>query len=544
MGFRNAIRSMLGRKPTETRDTLSNPSQFLSDAWGGTPAASGESVTSSTAMGWSAYFACIRNISEDVGKLPRGVYEPTADGGRKERRDHPYWRLLQVAPNPEMTALTFFETLTAHALGERGGFAEIIRNGSGMAVELWPLNPRDVVVDCGADGRTIYRVSGQRVASDRILHLHGLGYEGVTGYAMANLARESLGRSLAAQKHNGSMLGNGAMVPGIIEVPKLLSDPAFAHLRTSWASRYGGASNNGKPVILEQDAKFKPTGLDAEKSQLIQSLDAGIVDTARWFRMPPHKIQHLANATFSNIEQQNIQYVVDCLTSWLARWEQELARKLFVGSASNLYLKHNVNGLLRGDMAGRSQFYKELFGLGAMNTNDIRRSEDMSPIGPEGDARYVPSNLMLLGSQGPTITDDDGASVAGSVRKMGDAFLPVAVRAYSDLQRVERDKADRAARRGDVNEWAEPYYQDTDHMRSVIGLAAESFANTVAVSRGLPAEQYNADVMAFSIDEAKTHAGTALRTIDSRADWSAEAEAAHMMTRLCTLLDKDTSDEH
>ena len=530
------INRLLGRN-TEERSTLRQPGSLFS-SWSTPAAASGESVNSTTAMGWSAYFACIRNISEDVGKLPRGVYEAAADGGRVERRDSPMWRLLQVSPNPEMTAMTFFETLTAHALGERGGFAEIVRDGRGDVAALWPLDPRDVMVDQDDMGRTTYTVGGVPMASKDILHVHGLGYEGVTGYIVSRLGKEALGRSLAAQKHNGSMLGNGGVVPGVIEVPKVLSEDAFKHLAESWQARRGGAANNGKPAILEQDAKFKPTGLDAEKSQLIESLNAGVVDTARWFRMPPHKIQHLENATFSNIEQQNIQYVVDCLTSWLTRWEQEIARKLFTGSDSGLYLKHNVNGLLRGDMAGRSAFYRELFGIGAISPNEIRRLEEMSPIGADGDVRYVPSNLMTLGSEGPTVTKD----ASGDVRAMADAYLPVAVKAFADLHRVERDKATRADRKGKLDEWAAEYYADTDNMRASIGMVVETFAGLVAAARGLAVETYNVEALAFTRDEAALHAKRQADTINERDSWCADAEAAHLMVRLCKLLEHNDED--
>lgn len=536
MGFKTAVRRMFGGE-VEERATFRNPGSLF-DSFGSNKTAANVKVTPAAALGWSAYFACIRNIAEDVGKLPRGVFEPTPDGGRRERRDHPYWRLLQVAPNPDMSAMTFFETMTAHALSLKGGFAEIVRNGRGQATALWPIDPNDVTIETLSGGGVIYRVCGEQMPSEDIIHVHGLGYEGVTGYAMHYLSRESIARSLAAQEHNGSMLGNGAMVPGVIEVPKMLSDDAMKHLQASWSARRNGASNNGKPLLLENDAKYKAMGLDAEKSQLMESISAGVVDTARWFRMPPHKIQHLENATFSNIEQQNIQYVVDCLTSWLTRWEQEIARKLFTGSDSRLYLRHNVNGLLRGDMAGRATFYKELFALGAMNTNDIRRSEDMTPIGGDGDARYVPSNLMLLGSQGPTVQKDDSESA----RHIADAFVPVAVKAHGDLIRVATDKANRAEKRGKLDDWAADYFADTDHTRATLGVVAEAFAESLAASRGVPRETYNAEVMNWMATESARYAEDKRSTVAGRVGWSAEADAVHMMDGLCTLL-KEVNDE-
>ena len=534
MGIWQRIKNATG---FESRATLKEP-EFFRGSWAGTPASSGEAVNETTARGWSAWFACIRNISEDVAKLPLGVFEPTDTGGRIEARNTPLWRLLHDSPNPEMTSFSFRETLTAHALSSRGGFAEIIRDGSGTVQELWPLDPNTVDIDIDQGGRTTYRVGGTPLAADRMLHIHGLGYEGVTSYRLALLAKESLGRSLAAQKHNGAVFGNGAMTSGVLEVPKVLSPEAFAHLRESWTARYGGGGNSGKPAILEMGTTFKPTALDAEKSQLIASLDAGVVDTARWFRMPPHKIQHLANATFSNIEQQNIQYVVDCLSPWLARWEQEIARKLFVGKSRGLYAKHNVNGLLRGDSKTRGEFYSELFGLGVLTTNDIRRLEDMDPVGDDGDARYVPSNLMLLGSQGPTVgTDtasDDGEradtpAVDGAVvERMAAAYEPIVARVFAGLLRVERDKANRADRKGKLGEWADGFYPDhAAHVRSELGEVVDPFvANVFAAVGAVGDADLNRELVEYVKDAAGRHVTASRSTLDDRDGFWQEKRAA------------------
>ena len=487
--------------------------------------------------------------------MPLGVFEPTDTGGRIEARNTPLWRLLHDSPNPEMTSFSFRETLTAHALSSRGGFAEIIRDGSGTVQELWPLDPNTVDIDIDQGGRTTYRVGGTPLAADRMLHIHGLGYEGVTSYRLALLAKESLGRSLAAQKHNGAVFGNGAMTSGVLEVPKVLSPEAFAHLRESWTARYGGGGNSGKPAILEMGTSFKPTSMDAEKSQLIQSLDAGTVDTARWFRMPPHKIQHLANATFSNIEQQNIQYVVDCLTPWLVRWEQEIARKLLTGRSAGVFAKHNVNGLLRGDMTARSAFYRELFGLGVLSTNDIRSLEDMNTVGETGDVRYVPSNLMTLGSEGPTVGNDksggtgdtdDGIEsetpparsiTSATIERMAAAYEPVLERVYTGLLRIERDKANRADKKGQLTTWAADFYAGhTDHVRSELGQVVDPFVANVMAAAGLNGDSdLNLSLVEYVREAAGRHVHASRDSIDQRDYWKdgrASADARDEMRRL------------
>lgn len=557
MGIWQRIKTAVGG---ESRATLKE-AEFFRGGWTGTPASSGEAVNDTTARGWSAWFACIRNISEDVAKLPLGVFEPTESGGRAEARANPLWRLLHDSPNPEMTSFTFRETLTAHATSGRGGFAEILRDGTGTPREMWPLDPRTVDVDTDPMGRTRYRVAGVPLDADNVFHIHGLGYEGVTSYALAQLAKESLGRSLAAQKHNGAVFGNGAMMSGVLEVPKVLSEEAFKHLRDSWSSRYGGGGNSGKPAILEMDTKFKPTSMDAEKSQLIASLDAGVIDTARWFRMPPHKIQHLANATFSNIEQQNIQYVVDCLTPWLVRWEQEIARKLLTGRGVGVFAKHNVNGLLRGDMAARSAFYRELFGLGVLSTNDIRGLEDMNTVGADGDARYVPSNLMTLGSEGPTVSAAAGeadtepaparAVTGATIERMAAAYEPVLERVYSGLLRIERDKANRADKKGQLGNWSAEFYPGhTDHARSELGQVVDPFVANVMAAAGLNGDSgLNLSLVEYVREAAGRHVKASLDSLDQRDYWNdgrAAADARDEMRRLAawTIHTLELSDEN
>ena len=520
---------MLGWLKKEKRATVKVADRFFTEAWGATPSAAGESVTTSSAMGWSAWFACIRNISEDVAKMPLRVYRPRADGGNDLLADHPLNRLIYASPNPEMTSFTFRETLTAHALGHRGGFAEIVRNGAGMVAEMWPLDPNKVRPDIDSQGRLVYLVDGRTTLAGRdVFHIHGLGYEGVTGYVLARLAKEALGSNLAAQKHNGSFFGNGTISNLKIEVPKTLTDDAFKRLSHQLNARYAGAGNHHKPLILEQDAKAQSMSMDAQKSQMIESIEAGVVDTARWFRMPPHKIQHMKQATFSNIESQAIEYVQDTLMSWCVRWEQELARKVFTGRNGDLYAKHNMNSLLRGDQASRAEFYGKMWQVGALSTNDILALEEMNPV-EGGDTRYVMGNMMPLGASSMAEAEEqqEAPESKPAVDEEGvrAACKPALAAAYGRVLRIEGDKAKRAEKREELEAWADGFYthEHAAHVRAEIGPIIDAAA--VAMGASLDADT-SAGLVVFAAVAAQRHIGRSRKTLHAREGWGDRGDLA------------------
>ena len=387
--------------------TLAAPDSWLRDILVGTKAASGEHVSPRSALGFSAYFACIRNISEDVAKLPLMVYERQQPRGKLKMTDHPVYRLLHDAPSEEMTAMSFRETITSHALGWHGGFAEIVRRGDGRPAALYPLDPNTIAMERSDTGRIRYRVNstnsasfrndvsvGTPLRSEQVLHIRGLGFDGLTQYCMSIIGRESLGAALGAQRFSGAFFGNNATASGVIEVPGAMKDEQLRHMREAFAERHQGSANAYKPFILENAAKWTQVSTDPEKSQLNDARLFNVEDVARWFRVPPHKVGSLARASFSNIESQAIEYVVDTLMSWLTRWEQEIRRKLFLPSESGFFAEHIVNGLLRGDAAARSAYYNTRFMIGTLSQNDIRELENENPIEEGGDTYYVPLNMV------------------------------------------------------------------------------------------------------------------------------------------------------
>lgn len=450
------------------------------EGWFGSSSASGESVNERSAMGLAAYFACIRNISEDIAKLPLPVFRKLEPRGRRALPNHPLFGVLNDEFNPEMSAMSGRQTLMAHALGYSGGYAEIVRDGAGRVVELWPLDPTTVSLNRNRFTRQLfYIVQGIELRYDQVFHVHGLGYDGLTGYCLAQVLKDPLGNAIAAQKFAGAFFGNGTATSGVIEVEDAMEEPAFKHLRESFAERHGGARNAHKPVILEQGAKFKPTSTDPQHSQMLEVLQHGTEEVCRLFRMPPHKIQHLLRATFTNIEMQALEYVTDCLLGPCVNWEQEIGRKLLLPrERQSVFVKHNLDMLLRGDTTARTAYYRERFNVGSLSPNDIREKEDENPI-PGGDVYFVNSTLIplemaakgehLKAKQAEQQQKQPAAEKAPQnhserehkrdlLARVTAAHTRAIEDALSGVLRIEHDKRQRAAKRIDIGDWKREFY--------------------------------------------------------------------------------------
>lgn len=404
MSVLSTIRNWFAPKASAISDLL-HPTAWLQDWALGRRTLAGVHITPASAMTLPTYWACIRAISEDIGKLPLLTYRRLAPRGKERAPDHPLYTLLHDAPNDDMESMTFRETLTHYALAWGNGYALIDRDSRLTPTALLPVHPSRVVVRRDDTGLLVYDVYGgdnvpgspgvqwYRVRADDMLHIRGLGAEGITGYSVAQLAAESLGLSLAAQTFGAAFFGNGAAMGGVLQHPAKLSDQAATHLRESFESVYSGPENAGKVAILEEGMTYARLAIPPNDAQFLETRLFQVRDICRWFRVPLHKVGDLEFATYTNIEQQAIEYVQDTLMPWCVRWEQQLQRKLF-GVQSSYFCEHALQGLMRGDQAARSQFYTSLFGVGVFSPNDIRELENMSPIGPEGDEYFIASNNM------------------------------------------------------------------------------------------------------------------------------------------------------
>ncbi len=429
--MQSAIKSVLshigfGAFETSISD-LTNPQNWLTQAIGGAVNTSGVAVSPSKALSLSPYYAAIRNISEDIGKVPFITYQRLEPRGKRRATELRIFNLLKVAPNPDMSAMTFSQLLTHWALGWGNGYAEIQRNNNDEIIGLWPIHPARVQImrDKVTMG-IVYKVQvkdmdksvrSPLIPARNMFHIHGMGDNGLFGYSVFSFASQTIGTGLAAESYAGAFFGSGSTVGGVLQYPGTLNDEGRENLRKGWADIHVGPENAFNPAILEQGLTWKEIGVPPKEAQFLEARQFQVVEIARWFRIPPHKIQSLDKATFSNIEEQNIDYVTDTLTSWFVRWEQEAARKLFPGT-QQFFAEHLITTLLRGDQDARSKFYKALFNMASLSPNDVRELENLNPIpGEAGNQYYIQANMTTLdivneGRNTTVKTDENGEIVA------------------------------------------------------------------------------------------------------------------------------------
>ena len=357
------IFSGLFRSRDKPKDSYDSPS--YSYFFGRTHA--GKRVNDRTAMQIIAVYACVRVLSEAIAQLPLNVYQYT-DNGKERVPKHPLYFLLHDQPNPEMTSFVFRETLMAHLLIYGNAYAQIIRNGRGDVIGLYPLMPDKVRVDHDDCGRLIYRYSrydeqnpnfrqqGEIILPmDQVLHIPGLGFDGLVGYSPIAMAKNALGLAVACDEYGSSFFANGAAPSAVLEHPGVIKNPE--RVRKAWQRAYG-SSNAHKTAILEEGMKYTPISIPNNEAQLLETRKFQIEEIARLYRVPLHMIGDLDHATFSNIEHLSLEFVKYTLDPWLVRWEQGLQKALLSDTEKGRYfIKFNVEGLLRGDYASRMQGY-------------------------------------------------------------------------------------------------------------------------------------------------------------------------------------------
>jgi HK97 family phage portal protein len=389
------------RSSIESPTTLLNPATWLVNAFGGTPGAAGVSVTPENAMRSTAIYSAVRIITESIGGLPLPVYRRLPKDAKERAPEHPVYRLLHRQPHPQMTPIVWKETLTGHVLLWGNAYAHIQRDdgGRGRPIALTPLHPGRTKAEAQADGSVVYtwhpKQGGvQRFAPADVLHIPGLGFDGISGLSPIGLAREAIGLGIAIEKFGAGYFGKGSVPVGILSKPGKVSPTAKENIRQSWESVHAGER---RVAVLEEDLKWTAVGIAPEESQFLQTRKFQIAEIARIFRIPLHMLAEMDRATFSNIEHQSLEFVIFTLMPWLIRWEQEINRKLFLEAEQDEYFaEHLVAALLRGDNATRMTSYATGIGNGIFSVNDIMRLENMNPIGPEGDRRFIPLNLVPL----------------------------------------------------------------------------------------------------------------------------------------------------
>jgi HK97 family phage portal protein len=475
---------------------------FLSDS----RTESGERVTGTTADMLPAYYQAHVVLSSSVSQLPLKVYQRTASG-KEARPDHPVQQLLQLRPNGDMTAVMFRDSRMAWASTWGNGYAEIERDRRDMPVALWPIDSDVVTPDYDNDGNLVYEIQDgdgfnkntKTVQARDMMHIPGYGFDGLTGRSVIQNFREVLGESLATQRASSAFWRNGARSTGILSSPNKLDAEQRERLRADFKNKQGGAGNTGKLIFLEGGWDYKPTSIPPEDAQYIQTRQWQVGDIARIFNMPPHKLGEMSRSLFSNIEQQNLDFVQMTLLPWLIRWEQELDQKMFTEREreAGYYVEHSLEALLRGDTQSRFNAYSQARQAGWMSVNEIRKFENMDPI-DGGDIYLTPLNMAPA--------DSDPEDFRAHREHIADALGRVVTKEVKAIRSyLDRDGFAKSA--------AAFYAKHPEHIVEVLTPAIRAFGETIGK-----------DCMPYLKEFAQRHSEESLREMQQLGPQGAEKE--------------------
>lgn len=361
---------------------------------------SGKMVNERSSMQTTAVFACVRIIAETVASLPLHTYQFKGDG-KEKIYTHPLYRILHDEPNPEMTSFTLRETMMTHILLWGNSYCQIIRNGKGEVVNIYPLLPDKMTVDRDNKGNLYYAYQKDNtihyLGPEDILHVPGLGFDGVMGYSPVALAKNAIGLNIAAEEYGGRFFANNATPSGILSTSGTIKDPT--KVRDAWQAAYGGINNSNKVAVLEDGLQYQAISMPNSDAQFLETRKFQIEEICRIFQVPPHMVADLSKSSFSNIENQSISFVVHTIRPWLVRIEQAMNKKLFLEKEKGqCFVSFNASALMRGDYKSRMDGYAIGIQNGFFSVNDVRRMENMDPISEEdgGDLYLVNGNMLPL----------------------------------------------------------------------------------------------------------------------------------------------------
>ena len=399
------FRKLEKREEESDTSNLTTPNKWLINLIGGNETYSGENVDTATAMNIAAVYACVRILSNHVAMLPLQLFQETR-GKKKRIQNHPISKLIETRPNPYMTPFQFKQTMESHRQLYGNAYAEIEWSKTGYPKALWILNPLTTKVVMEKDNHgnlkryliqtTLVNGKVVNLPYTSVLHIRGLSTNGITGKSPIDVARETIGIQIAGQKFTGKFYANGTMSSGVLKVPQSLKPEAKAIIRQEWEKFNNGLDNSHRVAILDAGLDYQSLGIKQCDAQYIETQKFSIAEIARIFNVPPHMLADLERATFSNIEQQSLEFVRDTLSPLLISWEQELQYQLFTEDeidTKRYYFKFNLNSLLRGDSTNRAAYYKEMINLGIYSINEVRELEDKDKI-KNGDKHYMSLNYI------------------------------------------------------------------------------------------------------------------------------------------------------
>lgn len=403
----------------EARNRAENPrlpltSDSLLEALGAEATWTGKHLGVRGSLAYNAVWACVRVIAETVSTLPLVVYKQLPNGGKERATEHSLYRLLHDDPNPEMTSVELREALVGHLCLWGNAYANLVRDGRGRVLEIWPLRPDMTRPVRLRTGELAYEVrlpgydelayeTGQSTGADvkilpadEVMHWRGLSFQGLLGYAPARLGRQNIALGLAQEEFAARFFGNDASPGGVLEYDGELDDKARGNLRKSWNQKQQGLDNAHRIAILEFGVKWHAVGIDPRNAQLLEARKLAVEDVARMWRMPLHKIQNMTASTNNNIEHQGIEFVQDTILPYCVRTEQRYNKDLLApGERGRYFVKHLIDGLLRGDSKARAESLQIQKQNGVINADEWREIEDRNPI-PDGSGKLYLVNAAMV----------------------------------------------------------------------------------------------------------------------------------------------------
>lgn len=539
---------------------------------------SGVNVSPSSAMAATAVWACVRVLAESVAQLPLRLYERTPEG-KRVAPEHPLYTLLHDVPNPELTSFQLRRAMMVHLCTWGNAYCEIEWQDN-YPVALWPLMP-DKTAPKYVDGRLFYETTmpnGDKVLlpSYRVWHVAGLGFDPLVGVSPVRQHMEAIGLAQAMQAHGAAFFGNGARPGVVVKTDEVLTKESAERLQDA-VRAYEGLDNAYRTMILQKGWDVQTVGIPPDEAQFLGSREFQTVEIARIYNVPPHMIQHLADATYSNIEHQGLQFVTNTLMPYLVGFEQSITRDLLVGNERQRYFaEFLVDGLQRSDITSRYSAYATAIQNGFMSINEARSRENFNPV-KDGDTHLVPMNLQPLGTKPADVatTAQRSAQECGcgvehrDARAEGDvapdalqdgrevsarSFIPVLSDVYARTVRRESKAVGRAAAqylqaRGieDFDAWLERFYDELlpvlqrDLTPAMLAVAEQAAASVVRELGGEALttddqvkEFINGFLNALGIDYIRSSKGQIRKAIQSAVDngedvvAAVDAQLAHM----------------
>lgn len=377
--------------------SIENPSvpiaQALKVAIYGQQTSTGIAVNDENALTFSGFYAGLRVISETLAQISLKLYK-TTDKGKEEARDNDLYYLVNESPNNIMTSFVWRETMQNNTLISGNGLSIITRDNRGLPVSLQVWNPRGVQQKI-KDGNLYYDIPDFGIIpSDDVIHIQTLSVNGLWGKGIIEIASESIGSGLAAQKYTNKLYSNGANVSGVLMHPSSLKPEGAEKLRNSWQKANAGLNNAHGTAVLEEGMKYQRIALTPEEAQMIDAKRFTVEEMARVMRIPPHMLADLSRSTNNNIEHQSLEFEKYSIMPWVVKWEQELNKKLLTPSMKKegYFFKFNTKSLVRGDLNTRTQHYIAMIQNGVYSPNEVRAFEDMNRR-DGGDVYLTPLNM-------------------------------------------------------------------------------------------------------------------------------------------------------